>query len=137
MTRDEWLASLQTFDKVWVPPDKTGPGRVMRVIRLGDGRLVEEGAHVAHAHDLRKPWKDGTQIEPVPDAPWGRCPRCSRPMANAYEGKKTSGECLRCWWDDHPPACPGGCKNQEEHDAEVRAQRRRCGLAPSVADPVH
>lgn len=127
-TRAEWLAGLQTFDKVWMPGN---PGHVVEVVVLGDGTLQGRGEAFATC-DLRK-----FPIEPMPEAPWGRCHTCDKPLDPTYKVAFAAGMC-----PTHSPvwearACPGGCKTREEHEAAVLEQRRVCGWAPPDGVETH
>lgn len=64
MTRDEWLASLQTFDRVRIRhvTQDEGVGREASIIIMGDGAVRIEGSE----HDFRDGSCGGFDIFPAP-----------------------------------------------------------------------
>lgn len=122
MTRAEWLASLQTFDRVW----HVRRMQTAVVMVLGDGRIQEASDDPGFDANFV------TEIYPLPAAPFGTCAKCDRVLRDFWHENNT---CLRC--DRKPYACPGGCATKEEHEAALLAQRRYWGMAPNEGEHIH
>lgn len=128
MTRAEWLASLQTFDRAWLPGKKPGTGHVLTVCVMGDGAVLDADRGVCG--DLRS-----AGIEPLPAAPWGTCADCGTPFRSDPFGVD---ECERCFERRIPAiVCQSGCRTKKEHDAKLLEQRRRLGTAVPEGVELH
>ena len=128
MTRAEWLSSLQTFDRVWLPGKKPGTGHVLTVCVMGNGTVLDSERGVVG--DLR-----AAGIEPLPSAPWGTCADCGTPFRHKPCGVDDCTTCMDARVERI--ACPAGCRSKEEHDAKVLEQRRHLGTAAPEGVEVH